>query len=399
MSRQIFAAASKRAIMTDESDASLTPASCTPSRPARMSVVGGIRRRHGRCWRSATARSSFADTRRRASQAIAGRRHSSSRARDGKRPRHRRRRRAGRRDRRRTARPRSLGDESGHWIDAVALRAGRRHRLVRRQDGDARATTRAACAAGRRHRRAQGLAFAPKGYRLAITHYNGVTLWFPNTEATPELLDWKGSHLDVTWSPDGRFVRHLDAGERAAWLAARRQGGHAHDRLSRQDALASPGRMTGSGWRRPARTPRSSGRSQSKDGPMGKAPRECGVRPAKVTRVAFHPSALVLAVGYEDGCILLCRLTDASELLVRGATPSTARSRPSPGTSRASASPSAREGGAAGLLTLPALSRAHGASPACSRASSRPAGSGERRARQGVGPGGPRPGRGRRCLP
>ena len=44
------------------------------------------------------------------------------------------------------------------------------------------------------------------------------------------------------------------------------------------------------------------------------------MRPAKVTRVAFHPKALVLAIGYEDGCILLVRLTDASELLVRPAT-------------------------------------------------------------------------------
>ncbi len=54
-----------------------------------------------------------------------------------------------------------------------------------------------------------------------------------------------------------------------------------------------------------------------KDGPMGKAPRECGVRPARASCVAFHPGALVLAIGYEDGCVLLVRLTDASELLVR----------------------------------------------------------------------------------
>jgi WD40 repeat protein len=53
---------------------------------------------------------------------------------------------------------------------------------------------------------------------------------------------------------------------------------------------------------------------------MGKAPRECGVRPAKVSRVAFHPNVYVLAVGYEDGLILLVRLNDASELLVRPAT-------------------------------------------------------------------------------
>ena len=50
---------------------------------------------------------------------------------------------------------------------------------------------------------------------------------------------------------------------------------------------------------------------------MGKAPRECGVRPKRVSQVAFHPNALVLAIGYEDGFVMLVRLTDASELLVR----------------------------------------------------------------------------------
>jgi WD40 repeat protein len=50
---------------------------------------------------------------------------------------------------------------------------------------------------------------------------------------------------------------------------------------------------------------------------MGKPPRECGVRPVRVTAVAFHPDALIVAIGYADGWILLVRLTDASELLVR----------------------------------------------------------------------------------
>src|SRR5262249_39640694 len=51
-----------------------------------------------------------------------------------------------------------------------------------------------------------GLAFAPKGLRLAIAHYNGLTLWFANAQSEPERLQWKGSHLDVVVSPDGRFV-------------------------------------------------------------------------------------------------------------------------------------------------------------------------------------------------
>src|SRR5204863_5948197 len=51
-----------------------------------------------------------------------------------------------------------------------------------------------------------GLAFAPKGFRLAIAHYNGATLWFPNAEAPPEKLPWKGSHLGVSFNPDGKFL-------------------------------------------------------------------------------------------------------------------------------------------------------------------------------------------------
>src|SRR4029450_11663678 len=34
-----------------------------------------------------------------------------------------------------------------------------------------------------------GLAFAPKGLRLAIAHYNGVTLWFPNMAGRAEGLE------------------------------------------------------------------------------------------------------------------------------------------------------------------------------------------------------------------
>ena len=51
-----------------------------------------------------------------------------------------------------------------------------------------------------------GLAFAPKGLRLAVAHYNGVTLWFPNMAAEPEFLPWTGSHLAVTFSPDNKFL-------------------------------------------------------------------------------------------------------------------------------------------------------------------------------------------------
>jgi WD40 repeat protein len=69
-----------------------------------------------------------------------------------------------------------------------------------------------------------GLAFFPKGYRLAISHYNGVTLWFPNARATPGKLEWKGSHLATAVSPDGRFVvTAMQEGALHGWRLADRK--------------------------------------------------------------------------------------------------------------------------------------------------------------------------------
>ena len=51
-----------------------------------------------------------------------------------------------------------------------------------------------------------GLVFMRKGLRLAIAHYNGASLWFPNAKAEPEQLEWKGSHLGIAVSPDGSTV-------------------------------------------------------------------------------------------------------------------------------------------------------------------------------------------------
>lgn len=162
---------------------------------------------------------------------------------------------------------------------------------------------------------ARGLAFAPKGYRLAVSHIDGASLWFPNTQAEPEKLTWKGSHLDITISPDNRFVvTTMLESQLHGWRLA----DMGHMRMS-----GYPGKVRSFSWSHDGLWLATSGAEAAivwpfaKDGPMGKAPRECGVRPAKVTQVAFHPKALVLAIGYEDGWVFLVRLTDASELVVR----------------------------------------------------------------------------------
>ena len=209
--------------------------------------------------------------------------------------------------------------KGGAWIDALALHpdgglAFSAGRNVTARDAKGREKSFSAPSSAR------GLAFAPKGYRLAIAHYNGVSLWFPNHETPAELVEWKGSHLDVTWSPDGRFVvSTMQENSLHGW---RLQPDRGHMRMS-----GYPAKVRSLAWSQDGHWLATSGAEaaivwpfDSKEGPTGKAPRECGVRPARVSRVAFHPKAPVLAIGYEDGCILLVRFTDAAELLARTAT-------------------------------------------------------------------------------
>ena len=128
-----------------------------------------------------------------------------------------------------------VADEKGKWIDAFALRgeayAWSVGKQVRARDEGGTVKTWSAPTTAR------GLAFQPKGFRLAATHYNGVTLWFPKVEGTPQTLEWKGAHrrdLLARWP----FLRLLNAGERAARLEASGFAQHANDRISGEDAFA-----------------------------------------------------------------------------------------------------------------------------------------------------------------
>jgi WD40 repeat protein len=161
-----------------------------------------------------------------------------------------------------------------------------------------------------------GLAFAPKGLRLAVAHYNGVTLWFPNMAAKPEVLEWAGSHLGVVFSPDNKFlVTAMHEPSLHGWRLADNR----HMRMT-----GYPGRVRSMSWSAGGKALATSGADTvimwpfaSKDGPMGKEPAMLAPLQARVSAVACHPRQDILASGYSDGTILMVRMDDGAEILVR----------------------------------------------------------------------------------
>jgi WD40 repeat protein len=207
------------------------------------------------------------------------------------------------------------GDPKKRWIDRVATArdgafawsAGKQV-FVRTAKGEERAIDVPSSAGG--------LAFAPKGFRLGIAHYNGVTLWFPNASAAPETLAWKGSHLDIAFSPDGRFLI----------TAMQEPTLHGWRIVDAKDMRMSgyAGKVQSMSWSAGGQWLATSGATQlilwpfqGKDGPMGKSPKMLAPADNRVSAVACHPAQDIVAVGYENGMMLLVRIDDAAEILAR----------------------------------------------------------------------------------
>ncbi len=213
-------------------------------------------------------------------------------------------------------------DDKRRWIDKVALgpdgavawSSGKTARVLTKK-GEPRSLEAPSTVAG--------LVFAPKGFRTAIAHYNGVTLWFPNAAgAAPEKLEWKGSHLGVDFSPDGKFlITCMQEPMLHGWRLADAK----HMRMSGYSA-----RVRSLSWTADGEFLATSGSEQlilwpfdGKDGPMGRQPKLLARSQARVAVVACHPRQPVVAVGYADGAVVLVRIDDGAliQVKVAGAAP------------------------------------------------------------------------------
>ena len=233
-------------------------------------------------------------------------------------------------DRRQTATRSPIAtDDKRRWIDhvaagpdgAVGWSAGKTA-FVRTGKGEARSLD-VPSTRRRAGLRAQGLAARdrPLQRRVALVSERA---------GRARELEWKGSHLDVAFSPDGRFlVTAMQEPTLHGWRARRRQA-HADVRLFGAGALVRLDR--GRQVARDLAAPSSSccGRSRARTARWARQPRMFAARAARLVVVACHPQQEVVAVGYADGTVLLVRIDDGAEVLAKK--PATRRSRRWPGT-------------------------------------------------------------------
>ena len=208
-------------------------------------------------------------------------------------------------------------DAKKRWIDQVALgpdgavawSAGKTAH-VRTKKGEVRSFDAPSTVAG--------LAFAPKGLRLAIAHYNGASLWFPNAAAEPVKLPWKGSHLGIAFSPDGKFLMTT---MQESMLHGWRLADGKDMRMSGYSA-----RVRSVSWTAGGDYLATSGSEQvilwpfdGKDGPMGRQPKMLAPSQSRVSAVACHPKQPVVAAGYSDGTVWMVRMDDGALIGAREA--------------------------------------------------------------------------------
>jgi len=213
----------------------------------------------------------------------------------------------------------TLADYKGKWIDHVAahdtgLRAAAVGKVVHilGAGGPLKALTHPSSVGG--------IAFDAKGKRIAASHYNGASVWFVGAkEDKPRVLEWKGSHHAIRFSPDGsHVVTAMQEPSLHGWRLADGQ----HMRMS-----GYPGKTRSLDFTARGRWLATSGAESVVlwpffgGGPMGKAPTElAGGDEVFCTAVACHPQHEVVAAGFGDGLVLIAEV--ASGKVVPVAAPS-----------------------------------------------------------------------------
>lgn len=196
----------------------------------------------------------------------------------------------------------------GRWIDAIDASAD--SGLIAFTSGKTLSVIDAKDAVFRRdfehERTLSGVAFDPKGRRIACSTYGGAALWFARiAQQKPTLLKWAGSHIAIVVSPDGAFVlTAMQDNQLHGWRLKDskdlRMGGYPSKVkslafLSNGQLLATSGAQGAVLWP-----------FVGANGPMGREATEIGYDEGSlVTLVASSPRHGLLAAGLSDGRVWL----------------------------------------------------------------------------------------------
>lgn len=167
-----------------------------------------------------------------------------------------------------------------------------------------------------------GLTFDATGRRLAVAHYGGATLWeHTGRRWKSSKLVWKGSHGNVTFSPDGKFlVTAMQENALHGW------------RLRDKNSMAMAGYPSKIGsfvWVGGTPYLATSGADEAicwpfngKDGPMGRKPVCVAYGGDQMaTCVQALPGEEVVFVGFRDGAVMMAELDETKDAFVlRGST-------------------------------------------------------------------------------
>jgi len=162
----------------------------------------------------------------------------------------------------------------------------------------------------------QGLALDPKGIFLAASHERGVSLFSLSDKKKKELSS-NISCLDLVWSPDGKYLIAVDADKALRVWAQEDFTSKAmvfdhqkHQVMPRSFGFASDGAfLASSGARQGVLWPIPFAQESS--------PRWFGGADRRiVAQVAPHPHESMLALGYDDGMLVLSPLDGRTEIMI-----------------------------------------------------------------------------------
>ncbi|NBV54630.1 MAG: WD40 repeat domain-containing protein, partial [Proteobacteria bacterium] len=170
-----------------------------------------------------------------------------------------------------------------------------------------------------------GIALSPLGPRLAISHYGGASIYnLQNLTEAPRKLPWQGSHLGLTYSPNGKWlISSMQDQSLHLWRLS-----DGHDLQMRgypgpisQFSFSHCGNWLGTNGGSGVPLWNFANKEKGPAGQQAKVVADSGSPELLVTSVVMHPQGPFMAVGYADGLALLVNYATNTSVLLHHPTP------------------------------------------------------------------------------